>query len=182
MAYIGVARPIMAKYEEKSTGIRYSQGFRFGKAIRIEITPRYEDVSDYQDINETDEQKAFSYANVELNTSDIPKEAETPVFGHKVDGDKVVSSENDVSGYVGLGIRTRERISGTLKYIALWIHKVKFEEYGQEHETTGSTGDYKTPTIKGKAFPDDNGEWRTKRFFETVEAADLWLNSMAGIE
>lgn len=181
MAYIGVACPVIARYEENNGNISYSNGFRFGKAIKIGIKPNYEDVSDYGGINDTEEEQEFAYADVTMNTSETHVEAETLMFGHIVNGDEIVSGIKDRGQYVGMGMRVTEVISGRRAYVAVWIHKIKFLDGEQEHETKGDSVDYKTPEIKGKAISDYNGAWRTKKGFQTKEEADEWLNQIAEI-
>ncbi len=182
MAYVGLARVVVAKYSELGGEPIYSDGIRFGKAIKIKIDPKYEDVSDYNDINDTDEEQEFSYADISLNTSETPKEAESILFGHEASGGTVISKDTDRSGYVGIGVRARSVVGGKRKYVALWIHKAKFTDGSQEYETKGNSIEYKTPVTDGEAVPDINGEWRTKKIFDTAEEADAWIDAKAGIE
>ena len=99
MAFIGVASPIIAKYEENNGNITYSEGFRFGKAIKVVISPNYEDVSEYGGINDIDEEEEFSDADITMNTSETSEEAELLMFGHIANGDEVVSGTEDRADY-----------------------------------------------------------------------------------
>lgn len=177
MAYVGLAEPIIARYHD---GI-YSGGSRLGKAIRMEITPEYEDVSDYEDINNTDDSEIFAYADVSLGTDALQGNAEKVVFGHEQLGDETICKDTDQAVYVGVGFRVREKILGTERYVAMWLCKVKFKEEGEKHKTRENSIDYVTPEIKGKAYPDENGQWKRKKIFYTQKEADSWLNQMAGI-
>ena len=216
MAYIGLARPVIATYHTEGGKTSYSGGIRFGKAVRIEITPTYEDVSDYGDINDDDEEWECTGAEVTLGISMIPEAAENAVNGHTLSENEVLSNckdragplgismipeaaENAVNGHtlsenevlsnckdraspLGIGVRTRESIDGQTKYVAIWLHNVKVTEEGQSHETRGDSITYTTPSVKGNARPDENGDWRTKKTFGTKEEADAWLDGKAGIE
>lgn len=182
MAYIGLARPVIAAYRVQDGQNVYSDGIRFGKAVRIEISPTYEDVSDYGDINDTDEEQECTGADVTLGISEIPQEAENIVFGHTVAGDEARSNVSDRASPIGIGVRTREVISGKVRYLAIWLHKVRLTEEGQDNETKGDSITYATPSVTGRALPDEDGDWRTKKIFETKEAADVWLDQMAGIQ
>ena len=181
MAYIGVARPVIARYVEREGEISYLDGFRFGKAIKVSVSPNYEDVSDYGGINDTEEEQEFSYAEIALNTNEIPLEAEHIMFGHTSYGDEVIAKVGDRGECVGVGIRVAEVISGRRRYTAIWIHKVRFHDGEQNHESKGDSIEYSTPETKGKAVPDYRGEWRTKKQFQTKEEADHWLDEIAGI-
>lgn len=181
MAFVGVANPMIARYEENDGNAWYSEGFRFGKAIKVVIAPNYEDVSEYGGINDTEEEQEFSYADITMNTSETPEVAEMLMFGRAANGDEVISGTEDRANYVGMGIRVTEVVSGKRAYAAIWIHKVKFLDGEQEYETKGDSIKYGTPEIKGKALPDSNGKWRTKKQFWTRKEADEWLQRKAGI-
>jgi phi13 family phage major tail protein len=177
MAYIGLARLIIAQ----PSGKGYIGGVRLGRAIKIEISPNYEDISDYLDVNDLEQEEMFSYADVKLEISEIPAELESAVFGHESTRDEVVSRDTDTSGYVGMGMRSREVEDGQTRYVAIWLYKVKFSEDGQEHSTKKDSIDYETQSITGRAIPLDNGKWRIKKLFDTKYEADSWLDKMAGI-
>ncbi len=182
MSYVGVAKPVVAKYEEKNGKAEYSEGRRFGKAIKFEISPKYEDVSAYADINETDEEEEFVYADVMLEINGVKQEEEQMILGGTMEGNAIVSSQNDRAAYIGVGVRVKEIINGKVQYVAIWLHKAKFKEEEQDHETKGDSVNYTNPSITGRAIPDIEGKWRTKTKFETMEEADSWLDEMAGIE
>lgn len=179
MAYVGLARPVVAAYSEKNGKAEYYGGIRFGKAVKIEINPAYEDISEYNDINNTDDEERFSHADVKLETDEVPEEAEIMMFGRETDGS---SRETDRAQYVGMGVRIRCVKNGKIRYLVVWIHKIKFREGGASHETKGNSVNYQTPITPGKATPDAEGKWRTKKVFETREEADVWLNEKAGIK
>ena len=107
MAYIGIARPVIAVYSEENGKAAYSGGIRFGKAIKIEINPQYEDVSDYNDINDTDDEEEFAYADITLDTDEIPEEAEPIMFGQETDGISKESVAPSVGAWIEIAGRPR---------------------------------------------------------------------------
>lgn len=180
MAYLGLSKIVAAIYDEKTNS--YKDGFRFGKAMKADVSPNYEDVTDYNDLNDLGDEQVFTHADIELGTSYTAIEEEQRAFGHTSKNGEIVSCDTDLSNYVGVGITTKEVIGGVKRYIAIWFHKVKLYESGKTYNTKGESIEYTTPTTKGKAIPCENGEWRTKRIFETEEQADSWLNTLAGIK
>ena len=181
MAYVGLTRPVIAVYKEQNGAVSYENGSRFGKAVKYEISPNYEDVSDYQDINETDPAEEIRSVEITLETSQIPEHAEAVMFGYGINGDETIANQNNKASPIGLGIVTREVIAGTTYYVAYWVHKVLFREEGRTHETKGDTITYTTPSVKGTAVPDYNGNWRTKKRFTSKAEADAWIDEKAGI-
>ena len=182
MAYIGLANIVLAKCNENNGSISYSNGMRFGRAIKASIDPKYEDIGDYGDINDDEDDEVFSYADVTLDTAEVEMEASKLAFGHAGDQNDCLENEQDCGGYVGIGLRTKETINGSVNYIAIWLYKVKLKEDGENHETAGETGKYDTVTTTGKAVPCENGNWIRKKKFKTAQGADDWLNDMAGIK
>ena len=144
MAYTGLAHVVGAKYSETENGIQYSNGFRYGSAVRIRIDPKYEDVSEYGDINSEDEEEMFAYASVTLETSEITQTAEKEVFGLEVSETGSASNETDLSEYIGLGVRVREKRNGKTYYVAVWLYKVRLTEDEQDIETRGEALKYVT--------------------------------------
>lgn len=181
MAYTGLAHVVGAKYSETENGIQYSNGFRYGSAVRIRIDPKYEDVSEYGDINSEDEEEMFAYASVTLETSEITQTAEKEVFGLEVSETGSASNETDLSEYIGLGVRVREKRNRKTYYVAVWLYKVRLTEDEQDIETRGEALKYVTMQASGKAVPAYGGQWRKKEIFNTMQEADSWLEEMAGI-
>ena len=175
MAYTGLAHVVGAKYSETENGIQYLNGFRYGSAVRIRIDPKYEDVSEYGDINSEDEEEMFAYASVTLETSEITQTAEKEVFGHEVSETGSASNETDLSEYIGLGARVREKRNGKTYYVAVWLYKVRLTEDEQDIETRGEALKYVTMQASGKAVPAYGGQWRKKEIFNTMQEADSWL-------
>ena len=131
MAYVGLAHPVIAVYEERDGVVSYKNGTRFGKAVKYEISPNYEDVSDYQDINETDPAEEIRSADITLEISEMSEHSEGVMFGYEINADETIANQNNRASPIGLGIVTREVIAGATSYVAYWIHKVLFREEGR---------------------------------------------------
>ncbi|RHV84227.1 major tail protein [Lachnospiraceae bacterium OF09-33XD] len=169
--------------ESGKGNIAYTGGFRLGQAIKMEIRPVYEDISVYQGMNDKGYDQEIAYADVNLDVSALPAETNKLMFGHIVGaGENTVSYRcNDTGAYVGFGAICREKVNGTLKYIAFWLYKVKFMEKSQSHETGGDSIEYDTPSLEGRALPVNGYDWMVKCIHGTEEEAIAWLNTMAGI-
>lgn len=179
MANIGLARLVIAKY--LSSG-RYEDGMRIHKAIKVELDPVYEDASDYKDMTDLEEESTFMYSDIKLSIGCAPEEVELEVLGREIDNNQVVSSAKDNSACIGIGFRTREKVHGIVKYVAIWICKAKLYEESQTYNTIKESIEHGAITLKGKAVPDDTGRWRIKKTFETKEEADSWVDEMAGFK
>lgn len=181
MAYIGLAVPVIAKWNENGT---YSDGFRCGKAVETNITPQYAEGSLFGDNTKAEYDKEFKYADVTMGITLLPIEAHKVMFGHEVaeEGSETITFKaTDEAGYVGYGFYVTEKVNGKRRYVACWLPKCKFSEGGDTFKTKGDSVEYQTPSVSGQAFAQDDTIWKIIEICETEEAAIAWLNGKAGI-
>ena len=185
MAYIGLAKPTVAKLDESSGSMKYSEGFNCGKAMEMSITPQYAEGSLYANNVKAEYDKEFSYAEISLMTSTLPIQAHEVMFGHTVEnteGQVIKDNVSDESNYVGLGVYIPEKVDGVKKFVAMWINKAKFAEGEESYKTKGDSIEYQTPSIAGQAVAAINGEWRERKIFATEKEAQDWIDTKAGIK
>ena len=116
-----------------------------------------------------------------MNTTTLPIEAHSVMFGHEVTEDKktIKDKDSDEANYVGFGVYVPEKVDGKKKYIGMWIYKVKFTEGEESYKTKGDTIEYQTPSVSGQAVALDSGEWRERRIFDTETEVKKWLTDMS---
>ncbi len=181
MAFIGLAKPTIASLNVAEN--KYTGGFICGKAIQVEISPQYAEGSLYADDMMAETDKEFKYADVTLNTSTLPVEAHTLLFGHTVSEDKkqVGYKGKDAAPFVGMGFYVTEVVDGERKYVAIWMHKVKFSENAETFKTKGDNIEYQTPSLAGKAVTTDLDDWKERKVFDAAMEANEWLKEKAGM-
>lgn len=181
MAYIGLRKPIIGKMETEGT---YGEPFALGKAIGLQVTPNYAEGSLFADDVQAEYDKAFSFAEVTLNTSTIPIQAHKEMFGHTVSEESEKKSVDydvdDQNNYVGMGWITQEIVSGVRSFTGNFLYKVKFSEPSEDYATKGENIEYKTPTISGRAMANDDGKWKSVEVFKTEKEAMDWINTKFG--
>lgn len=180
MAYLGLRKIKIAKL----TGNTYGEPVYLGKAIGLNITPSYAEGSLYGDDELAEYDKEFRYADVTLNTSTIPIEADEQMFGHTVNKEKneIVYGSEDEAAYVGAAWITVEKVNSVKKYCANFLPKVKFSEPSDEFATKGDNIEYKTPSISGRAMANEKAWKKVKKFAtesEAQEAADAFFTAGA---
>ena len=182
MAYIGLAKPTVAKLTETGGSAAYAEAFTCGKAIQIDVNPQYAEGSLYADNTKAEYDKEFKYADVTLGTSTLPIEAHEIMFGHTVDDTKkaVTFKAGDESQYVGFGFYVTEKVDGVKKYTASWLPKVKFSEGQDSFKTKGDNIEYQTPSITGQAIALDDGTWKEVEQFTTEKEASDWVKEKSG--
>ena len=177
----GLSTPVIARRTGNKT---YSDGFVCGKAMTTEVTPQYSEASVYGDNMLVKNAKKLKYADVSMGTTTLPAKAAAVMYGHTVDeesGDELRNS-NDKENEVGYGFFTNEEIDGEEKCVACILYRVIFSEGSNSYETQGENLTFKTPTVSGKAMPEENGDWLSRKTFDTKEEAITWLKQQLGVE
>lgn len=183
--FIGLAGVYAASLDETGSTPKYTNGFQVGAGMAVQINPQYAEGSVYGDNRRVKYKKKFKNANVTLGTTSLPKECQSVMFGRTAGSDGEITSNGlkDEAKYIGLGLYSREEgeDDSKEKFTALWMYKVKFEDPGDDFETEGENITYKTPSLTGSAEMLKNGDWRTKKQFETEDEAIAWIKEKAGV-
>lgn len=177
----GLSRPVIARRTGKKT---YMDGFVCGEAMTTSVNPQYAEASLYGDNKMVASKKKLKNATVSMGTTRLPRVAETVMFGHKisVETGEVVYRAEDAANYVGYGFISKEEIDESIKYIACILYKVMFSEGENSYETEGENINFKTPSVSGTAMPDDDGEWMTRKQFNTEEDAYAWIRGVLNLD
>lgn len=181
MAYYGLRKPFVASYSKENDV--YSNGFQCGKAIGVNITPNYIEGSLYADDEQDEYERAFSNANVTLNTNTLPIQAANTMYGHTIDSEtgEIIYKTTDESNYVGVGFVVAQTVSGTRTFVATILTCVKFTEAAEEFATKGESITYVTPQQEGLAIADAQSQWKVKKTFATAELAIAFIKDYLGI-
>lgn len=189
MAYIGLAKPIVAMLSTQSTtsGVTtpaYTNGFVCGKAINLSVTPNYNETKLYAD-NILDEYvKEFKDGTITLGVDRLPKAAQTVMFGHTISGtneDEITYKTGDSGNYVGVGFYIDKVEDGVKSYEASVVFKAKFAEGATSYTTKGDSIEFQTPSIEGAVSALDDGQWKKSKVFTTESAAIDWIKSVLNI-
>jgi len=180
MANVGLRKPYIAKYNRATK--TYSDGFKYSHAVSMGITPNYAEASLYGDDSQVEYEKGFINAAVTLGTTSTPLQAADTMFGHTIEGKKVIYKTTDEPNYVGVGITGVEKVDGKSQYVAMIILCAKFSDSAENYQTKGDQIQFNTPSIEGAAIAaDDKGNWKTTEVFDTAEEADAFVRQFLNI-
>ena len=181
MAFVGLRKPYVAKYDR--TTKTYSNGFKYSHAVSFNITPNYAEGSLYGDDVQVEYEKEFTNAGLSLGTTSTPIQAASTMFGHAVEGNKVIYKSTDEANYVGVGCIAPEKVDGVKKYVALIVLCAKFSDSAESFTTKADQLQFNTPTIEGSAIAaDDDGKWKITNVFDTEAAAEEFVANYLNIE
>ncbi|MBQ9567634.1 MAG: major tail protein [Lachnospiraceae bacterium] len=182
MAYVGLRKPYVAKYDRATK--TYSKGFKYSHAVSLSITPNYAEASLYGDDMQVEYEKSFTNATISLGTTSTPIDAAEVMFGHTVDKElnKVVFKATDEPNYIGIGVIAPEKVDGASKFVALIIISAKFADSAESFSTKADSLTFNTPTIEGSAVAEDDGRWKITQVFDTDEEATAFVKEFLNIQ
>lgn len=179
MAKIGLQNFLYGELTEELDGTAtYGVAKKPGKAISCSVSVNNNDVKLYADDVVAESDTSFSGGTVTMGIDDDDDTIMADLLGHTVSSGVMVRSSSDVAPYVGLGRIITKMVNGVLKYKVEFLAKVKFAEASQENNTRGETVEFGTTELEGQIMTLANGEWSKTETFDTMTAAQTYLNGL----
>lgn len=191
MAFIGMRHVVVARVTAETAGAEptYNAGMVAGKAITGNLTINRNNNPLYADDAIAEDDNGVTGMSLELGLDDLLENVREYMLGLvKVAG---TSGSNDTyydteesAPYVGLGYIRVRRKNGETKYQAVWYYKSLFGETTENSQTKGETIEWQTPTLTGTVMGvtvNSKITYRKYQVFDTLSAAESWLDGLAGI-
>ena len=191
MAFIGMRHVVVAEVDTHVDGSEptYKAGVIAGRAITGNLSKTFNDNPLRADDMDAENDNSLLSMALELGVDDLEEDAKVYMGLLKSSGtesDKTYYETSAPSKPMGTGyIRVRRRRSVTT-YQVIWIYKVQFQIESENSQTKGRTIEWNTPVVNGDCMgidTDGSGEvsYRKIKNFPTYEAAETFLNGLAGI-
>lgn len=195
MAKIGLSKPYFAKYGMSGSSVVYSDGALLGKAITWDLS--LDSASDnvlYADNAPAETENTFAGGSLTVGTDELMPDVAAAIFGvvaqtltisgmATTGASYVVYDDDQSTPDLGIGAIAKIQKNGAIKYQAIMLCKVKFNNANDSLETQGETITWQTPELEGKVMRDDSAKhaWKKMSSFLDSEAdAELvlqeWLN------
>lgn len=149
MATVGLKDIYFAPIDEDTeTETTYDEPIRIGRAMQANIQPQFNNAELRADDGVAETAEARGVTNVTVEADDIDKEAQSVIFGKKVNDDGVlIDSQDDRPPYGALMFKS-EKANGSYRFVVLY--KGKFTPPEEDYETKQETPAFQTPTIEGR--------------------------------
>lgn len=181
MAKIGLRNYLFGVLTEQQDGSgEYGSPLKPGKAVSCSVSVSNNSASLYADDGLAESDTSFQNATVsiEIDNEDIAIIA--TLLGHAIDDGEMVRSTTDIAPYVGLGRIITKMVNNVVKYKVEFLSKVKFGEPSADENTRGESVEFATTTLEGTASQLGNGEWSRAKEFDTLAAAQAYLEGLFG--
>ena len=164
-----------------------NSGMAVGKLMNVKITQNRSTVKAYGDDLVAEQINTFNYADVELDTTDIPENCEAVMYGANYAAagqstpETLTDSENDEGEYTGFGFVYCKRRNGQDVHKLYWLYKVKWQSPDDDFSTKKENVEFKNPTTKGQAFAGPDGKWRMRKTYASAAEAIAALKTLAKV-
>ena len=179
MAYIGL---VTSKWWPLASG-KYTAGITIGKSTKCDIKFNKASGDLYADDGSAEHDEEITDADITVGCDDIAKEVITPIWGHVLEeaSGAISYDKTDAASYGGFSTVQTAVKDGVHYWDALFLYKTKFGEADISAVTKGNSITYSTPEFSGKAIYDSNGHLMKRQRCATLEAANAFLNTCAGV-
>lgn len=179
MAKIGLRNFLFGVLTETSAGGgTYGTAVKPGKAVSCSVSVSNNSASLYADDALAESDTSFQNAAVTLEIDNEDIETMATLLGHTVTSGEVVRSTADVAPYVGLGRIVTKMVNNEIKYKVEFLCKVKFGEPSADETTRGESVEFATTTLEGTASQLGDGTWSKAKEFDTLAAAQTYLEGL----
>lgn len=179
MARIGLQNFLFGVLTEAANGTAtYGVAKKPAKAISCNVSISNNDAKLYADDALAESDTSFQSGTVTIGLDDDNLEMLATLLGHTITSGNMVRNASDVAPYVGLGRIVTKMLNNTLKYKVEFICKVKFGEPSQDDSTKGESVEFGTYELEGQISQLANGDWSKAQVFDTLSAAQTYLNSL----
>ncbi|MGM8213570.1 major tail protein [Virgibacillus sp. W0430] len=139
---------------DDDTGTTYDAGVRIGKAMTANVQPSFNTGELRAEDGVAETAEARGATTVTVQTDDLSKEAQSVMYGKKINSDGLLAdSEDDRPPYGALAFRS-EKANGAYRYVVLY--KGKFTPPERNYETKQETPAFQTPTTTGRFIRRDS--------------------------
>ena len=179
MAKIGLQNFLYGILTEAADGTpTYGAAKKPGKAVSCNVSISTNSATLYADDSLAESDTSFQSGTVSMEIDNADLETQAALLGHTVTQGVMVRNALDSAPYVGLGRIVTKMVNGQYKYKVEFLNKVKFSEPSQENSTKGESVEFGTTTLEGIVSTLANGDWSKAEVFDTMAAAQTYLNSL----
>lgn len=181
MAKIGLKNFLFGILTEQEDGTAtYGAATKPAKAISCNVSITNNEATLYADDALAESDTSFQKGTVTLGIDDEDLTTMAALLGHQITEGNIVRNSTDTAPYVGLGRIITKMVGGVYKYKVEFLCKVKFAEPSQTDNTKGETLEFNTSEIEGTIAALANGDWSIAQTFDSMAAAQAYLNSLFG--
>ena len=181
MAKIGLRNFRFGILTEASDGTAtYGAAQTPGKAVSCSVSLNNNDAKLYADDALAESDTGFQSGTVTMGIDKDDLTTQAALLGHEITEGNMVRNSNDIAPYVGLGRIVTMIVNGSYKYKVEFLNKVKFSEPSQDDTTKGESVEFGTVEIEGTVSQLSSGDWSVAQTFDTMTAAQTYLDSLFG--
>lgn len=181
----GFSLPYVAKYNNASGTITYSNGQKLARGVDVSIEPSASDYVFYADNVEAEIANQFTGGTFSLTVDGLLASAEQLIMGlPELTGDWYAYNDDQTSNYFGLGFIARYMNDGVASYVPYVLAKVSFNPITTTAATQEAEISWQTQSLSGTIMraEDEKRTWKyLGKEYATEAAAEAALKTKLGI-
>lgn len=157
------------------------QGVVIGKLVSANLTVTMASGELYADDGLDEQLSEFANGNVAMETNDMTDDVAGDVYGCTVKEKEVTYNKGDNSPWGVLGYCKCLMIDGNKKYKAYIYPRAKAALGNDNAQTKGSSITFQTTATTFAIKPDENGNWRITKTFDTEAEVRAYIREKTAI-
>lgn len=179
MSKYGIEYAVFAK---KNNDGSYTDGRWLSPVANYNGSPNVVSGSDYGDNHSLDAESYVAGGTLTVEFNRDQNEIYTFLLGHEQsDSGEIAYNASDEAPIVGTGAVGRTN-GKNRKWIAMFYKEVQFHEPNDENTTRNNSIQHNHTTLEGEIMIPEDGLWKFRKSFDSLEQAKAYLNNLAGIE
>ena len=171
-----------------TTAGTYSGAFHVGDAVTANLSVTMIEGSLYANNERKEYKQRFDSGTLELGTDDLLDSVEMNILGHTTTAvtvgtgtvNVVVSNIDDKAPDLGVGFYQTVTRSGSDKFRAIILKKVKFSEPQDNAQTADNNINMSGRTVNGTILADSDGNWNYDVTLDSETEATAFIETILG--
>lgn len=157
-------------------------GVNVGKLVSANLTVNLANGELYADDTLAEQVSEVISGSIAMETDDMLDQVASVVYGATVKDGAVVYNKDDVPPMGKLAYYKSLRVGGKNFYRGYYYPKARAAIGNDSAQTKGSSITFQTTQTAFTVFPDDAGDWRETKNFDSQAEARAWCEQKCGIK
>lgn len=175
MAKVGYRKPYYKLIDDEASAEAKSAGM----GVRCEVTINAPETKLYADDGVAESVREFIDGSITAEFDDIEPAVMADLTGAKTGtGNELIFNADDIAPFVRFGYINKRVKNKKVSWRVTMYYKAQFSAPGDSSETKGQNTTFKTDTLTGSIFRDDDGNWKYQKDFATLAEAETALKAI----
>ena len=177
---VGIEYAVFGLRTVSNGAVSYTNGKYISPVAAFNGAPNAASAADYGDNIIQEQEDGITGGTLSVEFNHDSEDVYVMLLGHEKDtqSGEITFKASDDAPYVGCGAVGKS--AGGI-YVGKFYTKVKFREPNDDNATKAENITFNHITCEGAILMEDDGTWKIRKEFDSLDAAKTWLNGKVGI-